>query len=587
MKTKYNQEELQKDLHVFLPKSTENEDKLNQDTEWLEKKIYEAETAQSYHLALDYYDRLIAIKPNDYTLWNNHAYILNKLTWFQQAALSAIKAISLDPQEPNAWRHLGNAFFGLKNHQNAKTSYLEAVRLKPNYADAWVDLGDLHLLENQYNEAIFAYHQALVINPSLTVANEGVKQAISLGQAIDFNKILINAAMFGLESSLLLALSHGETLLAKTTDEGGNTAAHIAAKYGHMECLRILLHHDNSLLETLNGLNQTPLHCAAFHGRVQCVRLLLEFNANVNCVSTSGNTPFHEAALSYKSTFNVSKKDTIECLRLLIVHKADTFAVNKDNKTAYQLAKEEIGWSKVLAFINKEMHDQVKRMSDEAYELSEQGKHRDAIKNYNWILGIMPYEAVIWNNKAYEWNQIGQYDAAIACSTRAIELAPKYANPWRHLGNAYFKLKEYREALRCYDHALQLKPNYKEAQAGMDFCQRIIDELDSLESIRKHIHSKVEQYTKLLEKKIRQSTIRGVTFFYNKELSDEKIILANNMIGELNSLATTPEAKQLLQQYLAYDRELIANYNQPPATFSNLLTELTEDVDKLQGTYKI
>lgn len=84
-------------------------------------------------------------------------------------------------------------------------------------------------------------------------------------------------------------------------DEGGETALHVAARMGHVECARVLVEGtkeqkaDLEIIESTYGW--TPLDVAAVYGHIAVVKLLVEAGADVTRADSSGWTAKEHAAL--------------------------------------------------------------------------------------------------------------------------------------------------------------------------------------------------------------------------------------------------------------------------------------------------
>ena len=57
-------------------------------------------------------------------------------------------------------------------------------------------------------------------------------------------------------------------------DERGNSPAHVAAKHGSLEALKLLALHEPALLRAQNGVRNEPAHVAAEAGQVEILRWL-------------------------------------------------------------------------------------------------------------------------------------------------------------------------------------------------------------------------------------------------------------------------------------------------------------------------
>ena len=75
-------------------------------------------------------------------------------------------------------------------------------------------------------------------------------------------------------------------------EEGGNedTALHVAASGGHMECLKLLLT-EGADMETKAGRGWTVLHIAALRGHAKVVECLIEKGADLEAEDEWGRTP--------------------------------------------------------------------------------------------------------------------------------------------------------------------------------------------------------------------------------------------------------------------------------------------------------
>jgi glycerophosphodiester phosphodiesterase len=114
-------------------------------------------------------------------------------------------------------------------------------------------------------------------------------------------------------------------------DKDGETALHIAARFGHDECARVLLKgtadQKANLELTENSFAWTPLHIAAVDGHLSVAQLLVDAGADVNKLDSSGWTAKEHAAL----------RGHLDIARLLAAHSReedDTGTSSSDEEKA-------------------------------------------------------------------------------------------------------------------------------------------------------------------------------------------------------------------------------------------------------------
>uniref|UniRef100_T1HC34 ANK_REP_REGION domain-containing protein n=1 Tax=Rhodnius prolixus TaxID=13249 RepID=T1HC34_RHOPR len=79
-----------------------------------------------------------------------------------------------------------------------------------------------------------------------------------------------------------LLIKTGANIFLRMTDIYGSTAAHLAACEGHYEVLTALISHNSACLDVPDLQGWYPLHVAARYGHGQCVVLMLRHGANIS-----------------------------------------------------------------------------------------------------------------------------------------------------------------------------------------------------------------------------------------------------------------------------------------------------------------
>jgi glycerophosphodiester phosphodiesterase len=222
------------------------------------------------------------------------AYVLDKLEPCQRVALKA---------KDNYGR--------LPLHYAAQFGFVVICELVMKHMQDWgqfnIEYG-IDAPEWQDNEGLAPLHLSVIGGHPLTT------QALLKGenwQGLNEEKAAMRRDISKSSAVLALATKSNFTLIVKLLvdagvdinwqDETGETALHIAARFGHEECARILLEGINDQKAdfelTENSFAWTPLHVAAVDGNLSVVRLLIASGADINKPDASGWTAREHAAL--------------------------------------------------------------------------------------------------------------------------------------------------------------------------------------------------------------------------------------------------------------------------------------------------
>ncbi|XP_035452147.2 transient receptor potential channel pyrexia isoform X1 [Spodoptera frugiperda] len=150
-----------------------------------------------------------------------------------------------------------------------------------------------------------------VLNEILSIAKQ--RDAIDY-QNEEGETALYKAIINGHVNCVKQILNEGANL--KITLPGDVNILHVAADYGHLEVLRVLLEFNetvtDALINTLTAGDRRgfgPIHFAVFNNHVECVELLLSKGADIRLRTTSNpyksSTPLHLAAI--KNHLDIAK----------------------------------------------------------------------------------------------------------------------------------------------------------------------------------------------------------------------------------------------------------------------------------------
>jgi superkiller protein 3 len=143
-------------------------------------------------LAIEYYQKTIALNPNNAKAYNNMGNAYNDLKKHGEAIRCFQEAIAIDPNLATVYVNMGNAYDGLKNYQETFRYYQKALTIDPNFASAYYNMGVAYMNLENYGEAIRCYKKTVAIDPNMADAygNMGLSYANlkNYGEAIQCYK---------------------------------------------------------------------------------------------------------------------------------------------------------------------------------------------------------------------------------------------------------------------------------------------------------------------------------------------------------------------------------------------------------------
>jgi len=140
---------------------------------------------------------------------------------------------------------------------------------------------------------------------------------------------VFEAAAAGDTSRVRTLLDADPTLITRHSHDGW-TPLHLAAHFGHVETMRVLLERGGDVqARSSNHMTNTPLHAATAGGRTDAAAELLDRKADPNARQHGGWAALHSAALS----------GHLELARLLLDRAADASARTDDGLTPLDIAE--------------------------------------------------------------------------------------------------------------------------------------------------------------------------------------------------------------------------------------------------------
>ncbi len=98
---------------------------------------------------------------------------------------------------------------------------------------------------------------------------------------------------------------------------------------------------------------------------------------------------------------------------------------------------------------------------------SAQGRHDEAMVEYNIALGLEPENPALWVARGNEWQKDLKLDNAIADYTRAIKLKPNYTLAYIHRGQTWRRRREFGRAIQEFAEAVRREPESSAAHMSL------------------------------------------------------------------------------------------------------------------------
>ncbi len=99
-----------------------------------------------------------------------------------------------------------------------------------------------------------------------------------------------------------------------------------------------------------------------------------------------------------------------------------------------------------------------KKCFNKGVELSELGRHEEALKAYEKAVEINPQYAKAWFYKGFALGEFERHEEALRAYEKAIEMNRQYAKAWYAKGVALAKVGKHEETKEAYEKAIEIDP---------------------------------------------------------------------------------------------------------------------------------
>ena len=129
--------------------------------------------------AVESYEKALALKSSeeDPELLYSLGWALHEIRRYEEAIDRYNQVLYLRPQDYQAWYNRGNALYKLELYPLAIASYDRAVEIKQDHYESWYSRGNVLMTWQRYPEAIASYEKALDYEPDYKPAKEAKKAA--------------------------------------------------------------------------------------------------------------------------------------------------------------------------------------------------------------------------------------------------------------------------------------------------------------------------------------------------------------------------------------------------------------------------
>jgi len=104
----------------------------------------------------------------DSTIWVCYYYrgiAKKKINKLDSARMDLLKAIHLQPNQPEPYLELGELFHATKKYKLASIQYQKSIALNPNFVQGYYNLGNLALARGDQRKALKYYEKCIEVNP--------------------------------------------------------------------------------------------------------------------------------------------------------------------------------------------------------------------------------------------------------------------------------------------------------------------------------------------------------------------------------------------------------------------------------------
>ncbi len=159
-----------------MPPPSAAETVLNQEASESMRRGLDAAASGNYDAAEEAFAGTVKTAPRNANARYNLALARQRLGDTDEAVLSYLRAIYLDPGLIEAYKNLGHLYRELGEEEHALEAFRGAIELDNSDDEIYTNIGDLYLELGFFDDAALAYRQAQIVNPDNTLAAERLRE---------------------------------------------------------------------------------------------------------------------------------------------------------------------------------------------------------------------------------------------------------------------------------------------------------------------------------------------------------------------------------------------------------------------------
>jgi len=376
--------------------------------------------------AIDAYQRVIELDPQDNLSWNSLGIAHTALEHYEAAIKAFEQVIGVDSDYAWSYHNLGFVYEKREAYETAIPYYQQAVERHENElaaAASWNNLGGAYHALKRYDEAVEAYRQAVTLNSNNALSWDSLGDVYGV---LERHKEAIQAYQRAIELDPDYAWPYH------------NLALVYAKQERYQEALPL---YQNAIERHINNQDR-----ALSWNNLGKVRHALGHQA--------------EAVQAYQQAIDLNPTYAWPYNNLGVV-----FAGQGDYEPAMTFYRQAIERHTVD-------QDQAVSWDNLGNVLSNLGRYDEAIEAYRRAVTLDPTYVMPWNSLGNVYQGLERYPEAIEAYQQAIDLDPEYALPWNGLGDVYraqgfgtagvqtIQDGNAAQATEAYRRAIELDPDY-------------------------------------------------------------------------------------------------------------------------------